>query len=814
MNHFGNPLVPGGTCEACICNNNINIDIPDSCDASTGECLKCQYNTEGFNCERCRPGFFGDATRQNCQECVCNLLGTDQQGGHCDQSTGQCPCLPNVIGLRCDRCAPNHWGIASGLGCEPCDCDLEGSLTTQCNEFDGKCQCRPGRGGRTCSECEANSWGDPNVQCYPCDCNPLGSATNQCDRRTGQCQCLPGIAGDKCDRCDRGTTGELPNCRPCGECFDNWDRIIKELKNETDILINQGSNIKVGGAPGAFEEEFRRMEEMLNEVRAILAGANVTGKDLDELRDKLSQIRQNLTASSGDLDNVDGELSHTSNRIETANNRIETIKRRIDALKRAAEQLRQNATNIRELDVGGAYNSTKESQRRSRDAAKKVEDAGSLVRDSEVIRGQIDDLLDSRQDDFDQQYRENENNLRDLNNQVQRLDDKIIDLNEEVCDGRGDPCDSLCGGAGCGKCGGPSCDDGAVTKANNALDLAKRADEVLMMKEETARSLLNDVKMAQDQSNLAKREAQIAYQKASLAKNTTEADKVMLEDLLKRITDFLGQQGARPADIRAVAEEVLGMSISLTPDQIRDLAQQISETIRGLTDIDAILDATRDDLLKAQRLKDRADMAKREADEVRDTAHRVTDLLDEAERAQNSAEGAINDANTNIADAESDLAMIESETSAAGRKSNRTLKKVDDLQDRLDALKRKYLENEIKVQKAESEAASAERLADTAEENANDLEDKYNDVASQLDAKYNETREAKERADRLRDRAATLYQDTYEKIERLRVMESEFIGNEKTLRDLSEQITEMNRVMLLYMNDIKEIAKFHRTCTQ
>ena len=54
------------------------------------------------------------------------------------------------------------------------------------------------------------------------------------------------------------------------------------------------------------------------------------------------------------------------------------------------------------------------------------------------------------------------------------------------------------------------------------------------------------------------------------------------------------------------------------------------------------------------------------------------------------------------------------------------------------------------------------------QQDANDLEDKYNDVASQLDAKYNETRQAKDRADRLRDRAAKLYQDTYEKIERLR----------------------------------------------
>ena len=82
--------------------------------------------------------------------------------------------------------------------------------------------------------------------------------------------------------------------------------------------------------------------------------------------------------------------------------------------------------------MAGAFNSTKESQRRSRVAARKVDEAGGLVRDSESIRQQVDDLLDDRQDEFDRQYRQNEGDLQDLNDQVLRLDDKIIDLNEAV----------------------------------------------------------------------------------------------------------------------------------------------------------------------------------------------------------------------------------------------------------------------------------------------------------------------------------------------------------------------------------------------
>ena len=66
-----------------------------------------------------------------------------------------------------------------------------------------------------------------------CDCDRVGSATLQCDRRTGSCECIAGVGGHKCDRCARGTTGRMPHCVPCGECFDDWDTIITELSSKS-----------------------------------------------------------------------------------------------------------------------------------------------------------------------------------------------------------------------------------------------------------------------------------------------------------------------------------------------------------------------------------------------------------------------------------------------------------------------------------------------------------------------------------------------------------------------------------------------------
>lgn len=53
----------------------------------------------------------------------------------------------------------------------------------------------------------------------------------------------------------------------------------------------------------------------------------------------------------------------------------------------------------------------------------------------------------------------------------------------------------------------------------------------------------------------------------------------------------------------SVFEQILALDISLRPEQITDLAQRISLTIESLTNIDAIIDATKNDLDLAVQLK-------------------------------------------------------------------------------------------------------------------------------------------------------------------------------------------------------------------
>lgn len=69
----------------------------------------------------------------SCAGCDCSVLGA-RRDMPCDEETGRCVCLPHVVGPKCDQCAPHHWKLASGRGCEPCACDPHNSLGPQCNQ--------------------------------------------------------------------------------------------------------------------------------------------------------------------------------------------------------------------------------------------------------------------------------------------------------------------------------------------------------------------------------------------------------------------------------------------------------------------------------------------------------------------------------------------------------------------------------------------------------------------------------------------------------------------------------------------------------
>uniref|UniRef100_A0A8C5CWQ2 Heparan sulfate proteoglycan 2 n=1 Tax=Gadus morhua TaxID=8049 RepID=A0A8C5CWQ2_GADMO len=171
--------IPGGswlgTCDGCNCNGHAS-----GCDAISGNCLSCQHHTEGPQCDKCRPGYFGDPSRgrhDDCKPCPCPYTETSRRFSdtcflETDQQATCDACQPGYTGRRCEKCAPGYQGnpLQPNGRCIP---NREYSLLTQCD------QCKPGsfhltegnaEGCMQCfcmgvtKECASSSWSRDQVR--------------------------------------------------------------------------------------------------------------------------------------------------------------------------------------------------------------------------------------------------------------------------------------------------------------------------------------------------------------------------------------------------------------------------------------------------------------------------------------------------------------------------------------------------------------------------------------------------------------------------------------------------------------------------
>jgi laminin beta 1 len=126
----------------CNCNNHADSchydegvyqeNVDKAVHESGGVCDDCQHNTEGRQCESCKPGYYQDPNLplhhvDICEECDCESSGTID-GGLCDHNTdmqegtiaGRCHCKRFTDGSRCDYCKKGYWNFlpSSRDGCQ------------------------------------------------------------------------------------------------------------------------------------------------------------------------------------------------------------------------------------------------------------------------------------------------------------------------------------------------------------------------------------------------------------------------------------------------------------------------------------------------------------------------------------------------------------------------------------------------------------------------------------------------------------------------------------------------------------------------
>ena len=184
------PPPPPLPCLACECNGwssrcRFNEQLYQE-RGRGGECMECEGNRDGPNCEKCKDNHFFSPTadalgRTPCEPCLCDPTGT-QAHTHARQPS---TCVWAYIYIYTHVCV-------FSLPPPP----LLGSLQLQCSP-EGQCECKPGVTGPKCDQCQANFWNFRSLGCDNCGCLPEGSVDNKpdCHTEDGNCYCKQNVEG-------------------------------------------------------------------------------------------------------------------------------------------------------------------------------------------------------------------------------------------------------------------------------------------------------------------------------------------------------------------------------------------------------------------------------------------------------------------------------------------------------------------------------------------------------------------------------------------------------------------------------------------
>ncbi|XP_074654199.1 laminin subunit gamma-1-like [Tubulanus polymorphus] len=385
-------------CEECLCNSNIDKNAVANCNSTSGECLKCIYNTAGSDCGECLPGYFGDPIALPKGQCrACNCYGPGSHGTvgeaviQCDRKTGQCPCRPNVVNRKCDKPAEGFFDIDSRKGGQPCNCDPVGSYNASCHEITGQCPCKPGVDGRTCDTCLSTYYGFGSEGCFACNCDSEGSVDLQCDE-SGQCPCKPSVVGRSCDVCEENKFNITAGCIGCPACYtlikDRVDRHRVKLYELRDLIANIGSNptaVNDTDFKYRLDQVALLVDQLLEDARKAIGIDGPMAEQLEEVKKAVKEIQEktnSITKKSGetggnakvsmdDIMNAKLTLDRTEKILEDAENYIEKDGK--DALRKAKEaQKKLGQQSIRMTEIAKIARETSEQQKSDSESIENV----------------------------------------------------------------------------------------------------------------------------------------------------------------------------------------------------------------------------------------------------------------------------------------------------------------------------------------------------------------------------------------------------------------------------------------------------------
>ncbi|KAM9750902.1 laminin subunit beta-1 isoform 1-T2 [Menidia menidia] len=830
--YYGNPEQPGGQCSPCRCNNNIDPQDPGSCDRRTGRCLRCLHHTDGPACARCQQGYYGNALTQDCRLCTCVTAGTlpaacPDGPCHCDHQTGACPCRENVVGHNCDQCADNYWNYGRDGGCQPCGCSPGHALGAHCNMFTGQCHCRPGFGGRQCTECEQFHWGDPRVQCQECNCHPLGSEMAQCDRLTGQCECREGAAGGRCEECARGFSGSFPSCARCHACFQLWDDIVCQIKRDLEHIHYAVERILENGVlPGGNETRIKELERKLRRVQDLIRTEDnarihqMIGQSIDDLRAEIA-------LTDGRLMGIGRELNATAGAEEALKSTLDDLEKQLRDVNGTMAHKKHLLDNYLSSGFADQFEKVKKSYRESLQAEEKCNASVSgPVEQSAETRAKTELLLNETREAFLQDIAAQNKSIKELQEKASDLDEQVRLVSNKVCGGGGKASangscpESPCGGAGCRDdrdelvCGGKGC-DGTVSSAEDALVKARNVSHSL---DAFTKDLQTVSRKLEDLSSLTrsvKNQTMATLEKAQQKKEYFEKSNKDLKDLIKKIKDFLTEEGADPESIEKIAKQVLSITLPFNRTTLDHMVRDIKDSLANLTTVEGVVNQTSQHISTAKELLKRAKDAESQAVGVRDAVNVTKQALEESEKAIQKAESALKDARDNLNGTQNTTAEVEEKLLQLESKQMDIMMRLTDLSGGVDALRNKTEANRGMAADARAEALNATREASSLEQSLNSTEQEYRQLQIKLETLGGESgnlNETHQKAIKMKTDAEELLKKAKNGIKQLNRLEKLLLSNEQRMQDLQEELEGLTQNATTVRDQIREHVQKYSNC--
>ncbi|XP_069017691.1 laminin subunit alpha-2 [Embiotoca jacksoni] len=727
-----------GSCVQCQCSGHSS-----TCDPETSICQNCQDNTEGDQCERCAPGFYGVVRgfSDDCKPCACPLTNPENNfsptcvaEGFDDYRCTACP--EGYEGKYCERCATGYHGNPRMPGghCEECKCSLWGALPRPCHPVTGQCHCRDGASGLSCDQCMERHVCGP-TEILSCDDECSGLLISDMDRLyrmiTDVTLTTPLPPPYKVLYHFENTTEELKHMLSPQKAPERLlqlaDSNLGSLVVEMDQLHSRATKVSADGEQVEDDADriHKRAEDLEQFIRDTLLGAK-------DLQSKAAELNQTLSRRDGTPDKSLNEMKEEIQAMlaEMRKRQLGGKKSIAEGEKDLAEELYQKVKRM----FGDPHQATEdlkaEIKEKLSDHEGKLQEAGDLLNSAQAKTRQAGSLAEQNQANLTALERkrsavsgvkqeaqkvlgegegllEEANQLSDnINKEIEDLDEmarELGPLRDQLDDKVGRLTDGLS-------------DENLANRVHDAEEHAKQLNESAAILDgilaEAKNLSFNATAAFNAYSNIkanvdaAEKEAKAAKQRASealaLALGAEEPVKESAQGALQKSRKLLNQAKQLQNDVQENADSVAGLKsrVKAARDQTKDLLKAVNGTM-------ATLNAIPNDTA-AKLAATKAVAADANATAI-DVLERLGDLnlrLGGLQRNYSDLEDTVNAANQMIQDPEKNIHAAGAKVKDLEDEADRLLEKLQPIKKLQDNLRRNISQIKELINQARKQANS------------------------------------------------------------------------------------------------------------